>query len=45
MVVQLLEVFCCLKDVFAVGAGASAIPALGESNGPVSLTNQQRDNK
>ena len=45
MAVQLLEVFCCLMDIFAFGAGASAIPALGESKGPVSLANHQRDNK
>ena len=45
MVVQLLEVFCCLMDIFAVGAGASAIPALGESKGPVSLANNRRSNK
>tara|TARA_B100000676_G_C17753045_1_gene667575 strand:- start:367 stop:645 length:279 start_codon:yes stop_codon:yes gene_type:complete len=45
MAVQLLEVFCCLMDIFAVGAGASAIPALGESKGPVSLANNQRSNK
>ena len=46
MVVQLLEVFCCLMDIFAVGAtGASAIPAFGESKGPVSLANHQRSKK
>ena len=46
MVVQLLEVFCCLMDIFAVGAtGASAIPAFGESKGPVSLANHQRNKK
>ncbi len=45
MVVQLLEVFCCLVDIFAVGASASSIPAFGESKGPVSLANHQRDNK
>ena len=45
MVIQLIEVFCCLVDIFAVGAGASAIPALGESKGPVSLANNQRSNK
>ena len=46
MVVQLLEVLCCLIDIFAVGAtGASAIPAFGESKGPVTLANRHRSKK
>ncbi len=45
MVVQLLEVFCCLMDIFAIGAGASGIPAFGESKGPVSLANHHRSKK
>jgi len=45
MVVQLLEVFCCLMDIFAIGAGASGIPAFGESKAPVSLANHHRSKK
>jgi len=46
MVVQLLEVFCCLLEVFgATAAGAGALPAFGESKGPVTLSNHQRSKK
>ena len=42
----LLEVFCCLLDVFFAGAaGAGALPAFGESKGPVTLSNQKRSKK
>ena len=46
MVLQLLEVFCCLLEVFgATAAGAGALPAFGESKGPVTLSNHQRSKK
>ena len=47
MVVQLLEVFCCLLDVFgffAGAAGAGALPAFGESKGRVTLADHQQSN-
>ena len=46
MVVQLLEVFCCLLDVFFAGAtGTTLLSEFGESKAPVTLENNQRSKK
>ena len=46
MVVQLLEVFCCLRDVFFAGAtGTTLLSEFGESKDPVTLENNKRSKK